>query len=541
MQRHTARACRSTSAGQPSVASFFTTEKNIPRRTKSEVTEKCVRFCCKDIRPFYVVHGDGFVELAQELINVGAAHGKVPARSVLPNHSTVSNKCREMAEEKRKGLADKISDRLKSGTVAMTTDMWTDDYRKLSYLAITCHFIGEDFELVGRNLTTAMFPMEDAKTGENIRREIVKLLVTKFGLDSAFLRKIVWVTDQGSNILLALRPYQRLDCQDHIYNTVLRHALDVTALTTDALDVAETLTAAKSLVRYVKQSGLAAQLSKTVLQMGETRFSTVYLTLNSVQGVYHELHEKLEARGEAARIENIAPDTLGFLVDLLKPFYEAQRELEGDKYPTLNLVCLWFERLKRHCQSQALDSPQQAAVRSRLSDWLPRKVLIHDLHKVATFLWPKFNQLRMLSAQDRDHVYSHVRSLLRDMTASSPEEDATEGDEDAMPPLAKRSALDFTEWENMPSGIGEEEEDEVTIYTSQRPVMQDERDLLGWWRRNSAMYPRLSKLARDVLCIPASSSSSERTFSVAGRTISQRRTQLKPATVDAILFLHDNM
>ena len=80
------------------------------------------------------------------------------------------------------------------------------------------------------------------------------------------------------------------------------------------------------------------QLSKTVLQMGETRFSTVYLTLKSVQDIYPELREKLESHGEIARIKNIAPDTLTFLVNFLEPFYNAQRELEGDKYATINLV-----------------------------------------------------------------------------------------------------------------------------------------------------------------------------------------------------------
>ena len=63
--------------------------------------------------------------------------------------------------------------------------------------------------------------------------------------------------------------------------------------------------------------------------MGETQFSIVYLTLKSVQDIYPELREKLESHGEIARIKNIAPDTLTFLVNFLEPFYNAQRELEA--------------------------------------------------------------------------------------------------------------------------------------------------------------------------------------------------------------------
>ncbi|KAL1282850.1 hypothetical protein QQF64_001653 [Cirrhinus molitorella] len=373
-----------------------------------------------------------------------------------------------------------------------------------------------------------MFPLEEAKTGENIRREILKLLVTRFGLDESSLSKIVWVTDEGANIKLALRPYQRLDCIDHVIKTVLRHGLDITELSkaNGAPDIRDTIYAAKSLVRYIKQSGLAAQLSTTLLQMGDTRFSTVYLTLTSIQAVYYELHEKLATRGESARIEKIAPDTLVFLIDFLKPFYEAQRELEGDKYPTLIRVCLWCEKLKRHCQPNALDSPQQAVLRKRHEDWLARKVIIQDLHKIVTFLWPKFNQLRMLSNSDRNAVHAHVRTLLQAMAAGALDVEIRDpglSGVEPTPPPPKRA--NFAEWENVQQA--DWEGDEVTRYIK-TAVMENEMDVLGWWKINKSSYPKLAKLARSVLCIPASSSSSERVFSAARRTISERRTALKP-------------
>lgn len=206
-----------------------------------------------------------------------------------------------------------------SVNVGMTTDMWTDDYRKVSYMAITCHFITSDFKLKCNALTTAMFPHEDAKTAENIRKELQKQLVLVLKFDPSVMSKVVWVTYQGLNIVAALQPYRRLDCQDHIYNTVLRHALDITELSVTVPEVGGTLLAVKKVVRFVKQSGLASQLSKTVLQMGETRYSTVFLTLKSIKDVYAELHEKLESRGEAQRMADVSPDVLDFLVGFLLP------------------------------------------------------------------------------------------------------------------------------------------------------------------------------------------------------------------------------
>uniref|UniRef100_H3AVU8 HAT C-terminal dimerisation domain-containing protein n=1 Tax=Latimeria chalumnae TaxID=7897 RepID=H3AVU8_LATCH len=522
---------------QSYMISFVQSEKKIPVPKKSEITDKCVILCYKDIRPFETVSGKGFIELVQELINVGATYGRVSAgSSVLPHPSTISRRCRDIAEQKRKELISQIDILLSDVSVGMTTDMWTDDYRKIHYMAVTCHSVTPDFKLKARVLATAMFSLEEAKNSENIRRELLKLLVNIFGFDPSNLNKVVWVTDQGANIVLALRPYRHLNCQDHILNTVLRHGLDSKELTCETPDVQETIHNAKSLVKYVKQSSLTPQLPKTVIQMGETRFSTVYLTLNSIQEIYHELHEKLEEHGESYRLENIAPDMLQFLV----PFYEVQRELEGDEYPTLNLVIFWFEKLKRHCQLLSSDTPVQAVVR------LLKKVEIHDLHKIALFLWPKFNPLRMLSNHEREEVYSEVRRLIKNFTGAEyqyPQSNVVVVDVDndvpgpaVAPTVAKKALTDFDEWENVHDDEGLLLHDEVQQYT-QKVIMKNERDLLNWWKEHSIVYPKLSMLARSVLCIPASSS--ERNFSVAGRAIDQRRSVLKPSTIDSILFLND--
>ena len=45
---------------------------------------------------------------------------------------------------------------------------------------------------------------------------------------------------------------------------------------------------------------------------------------------------------------------------------------------------------------------------------------------------------------------------------------------------------------------------------------------LDWWRLNATKYPRLSELAKIYFTIPATSIPSERTFSVAGLTVSKR-------------------
>uniref|UniRef100_A0AAV2LFV6 HAT C-terminal dimerisation domain-containing protein n=1 Tax=Knipowitschia caucasica TaxID=637954 RepID=A0AAV2LFV6_KNICA len=152
----------------------------------------------------------------------------------------------------------------------------------------------------------------------------------------------------------------------------------------------------------------------------------------------------------------------------------------------------------------------------------------------------------MMSPADVFTVHAHVRTLLQSLggvgesSAAADSEASSNSSQQA--PAPKRSRLsDFAEWENDDDSVTSDQ-DEVSLYITQKHAMADDRDLLGWWKINSNVYPKLSKLAKSVLCIHAkSSSSSERVFSAAGRTISERRTALKPSTVDAILFLHDAM
>jgi len=62
--------------------------------------------------------------------------------------------------------------------------------------------------------------------------------------------------------------------------------------------------------------------------------------------------------------------------------------------------------------------------------------------------------------------------------------------------------------------------------------------VISFWKSKTAIWPALSRLAKGLLGIPATSTSSERAFSLAGRTLEERRTQLSPHTVDGLLFIH---
>lgn len=73
------------------------------------------------------------------------------------------------------------------------------------------------------------------------------------------------------------------------------------------------------------------------------------------------------------------------------------------------------------------------------------------------------------------------------------------------------------------------------------PEIDSDTDPLSWWKTQEVNFPRIGKLARKYLCIPASSSPSERAFSTGGNVVTCQRASLKPEAVDRLVFLSHNM
>lgn len=65
-------------------------------------------------------------------------------------------------------------------------------------------------------------------------------------------------------------------------------------------------------------------------------------------------------------------------------------------------------------------------------------------------------------------------------------------------------------------------------------------DLLHWWGEHEKTLPLLSKLARTILAIPASSAAAESNFSTAGYVLSPQRSQLNTSLVRSILVCRSN-
>ncbi len=113
-------------------------------------------------------------------------------------------------------------------------------------------------------------------------------------------------------------------------------------------------------------------------------------------------------------------------------------------------------------------------------------------------------------------------------------------------PVMNPALIDHVE---TPESIASIVEAELTLFLAEPAIKRLERNTAGtfsvndplqWWKMKEVRFPIIAKIARDILCIPATSAPSERLFSAAGLTIAADRARLLPDNAAMLIFLHEN-
>ena len=102
----------------------------------------------------------------------------------------------------------------------------------------------------------------------------------------------LFVSDNGSNMILALNEFQRIPCACHMLATVLSHTLQLKSLSKNCCPINEN-DPSLSIVEdtYFKQTGLNKKLKTSLKQSNDTRWNTTLYMLLS----YNECKDEIEA------------------------------------------------------------------------------------------------------------------------------------------------------------------------------------------------------------------------------------------------------
>lgn len=492
----------------------------LPAKTKAELNEKAVMTCAIDMRPLSIFERDGMLCFCQELVDTASTMGRFDVKTTLVTHSNLSRNYLNVIYKREK--AEILKEMQQAESIAHTTDVWQDKYTGTNYISLTCFYINDEFRLRKIIWKTEKFnvPSKNAETTRNWYLDCIK----EIGLDT---KRHYVVADNASVMEAAFKNLNGVGCAPHCINLL------VTAMTSSDLapEAKELFIKAKSIVKHVKKASLQHHLPKRLCQSVSTRWNSSLKMLESIEKVWVELTQTLINRNDAAYLTGLSLGTIREVIDFLKHFRIASEILEADKEPTIHLVLYHYFKLEKLLAAHVDDPPiiknMKIVGRSAIqTKWGKR---LKPIHYAATLLDPRAKNSPKMSAEQRLEGKLFITELYQYLNSENERGDEIDND-------LNDDELDFY-------GDGNQEGDnsiiELDAYLREPAAInvKTPEELLNYWRAKSTTSPGLAKVAKVILAVPASSATSERSFSDAGFTINVRRTMLKPENVDKLLFI----
>lgn len=508
---------------------FIFRENIIAQEHKKELCFQAVAASVKDLRPFNLTNGSGVVNLVHAAWNIGAKVGIVSKEELLralPCPTTVSRNVNELAKRSIDQLKLQLKTEIEAETsMALTTDIWNDKYKRVSYLCITLHYFDQNLmKLV--DFILALAPMEAGrKKDHTYLLQIITEKLNEFDLIE-HIEKLVFVSDRGSNIRAALKDYTRINCFPHFCHNIVKYGCTVESIKTLIKKCA-------ALVKYFKFNGLINCLDKTLKSAISTRFNYVFMMLSSIDNQWDGIREILNQRMEIARIADIDRDCIKDLIRFLSSFNDASKFTEATYKETLAHVWIGITQICSVCRVLPNDPIYIRTMKVRCLEYIESKFVLHKYHRVATFLHPNYKELifcspdqKQKAIRDTKHLFDQIQPLLPNHSpVSSNRSSNASSDSSFLANYYSRHADDI---------------DEVDLYTNIQWIAHEKLNVFDWWIQRKSTFPRLCKLALKMHSIPASSLQSERTFSRSGLIINDRRTNLNPKTVEDLILLNKN-
>lgn len=237
-------------------------------------------------------------------------------------------------------------------------------------------------------------------------------------------------------------------------------------------------------------------------------------------------------------------DEINLLTDiceLLKMFDDATHYVSGDTKVTISLIipvaCGLYPNLEKITTklqtTEGLEVCEllKKGVEARLFQFEKRTVT-----GIATMLDPRFKKEAFRSPFNAAEA---MKALEDELTISPTIE--LEPEEQSQIGVDGLSLIGYVQ-EKCQTKIKNKRVDSILAlrqYT-EKPNSMQSLDPLTYWKTHFLEYPSLAKVVKRYLCIPASSTESERMFSRAGQIISDRRTYLKPKHLNTLLMLNKN-
>ncbi|CAF3828855.1 unnamed protein product [Rotaria sp. Silwood1] len=416
----------------------------------------------------------------------------------------------------------------------------------------------------------------------------ISYTTTKIEIDNSSVGNDVFTSEQSSededDYMLTSVPAKHKGRINNIGSSngdiKLARKMSINDIPIEARSVIIALNQCKKIVKYIKKCGLNKDIENagggTVHQSIIIRWISVIESLESILKSFKIIKKNLIMKKQHKLISSIDEKIIKQIILLLQPFKHVIKVIKTECSPSLYMVLLSIQTLKDAMSSyRALldynlaDGGERSREGSPVLDddlvdelqginffWNRIRCLLNEMftldirHYVATALHPKYRSLTLCSSKERCEYYEYIRKQIKLINTESNK--LIQGQIDK--PVQKKFKKDlFSRFESNNFADGEEsEESEEDTAISSRNKKSDELDRylnfeidrsklqsdpLPFWKEHQDKFPCLSRYARSIHSIPATSASVERQFSAAGLIISERRSNLKPEQLDNVLLI----
>ena len=511
----------------------FVVSKKCSTARASEITRRIAEMAARDLRPLSIVEGSGFKSLMSY----------VEPGYVVPSRTHIAAVCRRLYNTQREKLQETVSS---CESVALTTDIWTSAAVH-GYMTLTVHFIGESWSLYSKVLLTDEMP--ERHTGQNIADRLKKA-AGDWSIPTEHI--IACVHDNAANAVngLQLTGWPHFGCVAHTLQLCINSGLDAPAIT-------RMTATARKIVGHFKHSVVAmsglrekqVQLDVPqhhLIQDVATRWNSTFFMLDRLAeqrvAIYAVIHDHAITKPQHRHLDlkDDQWELLSQLVTVLKPLQMATTVFSSDinvscsiVYPVINGL------LTNHLVVAEDDVSAVATFKKVVAEELKRRFVYSpdSIPILSAAVDPRYSNLLFLDSEKRDAVHEELIGM---MDAEEHGQDSEDTDSQEPPTKKpKDSAMHFL------LGTSSEQQvlsshDELQQFVKE-PTLHLDSSALEWWKKNHERYPKVAKIAKRLLCVPATSVPAERVFSTSGIIVNKLRSSLTPENVNMLVFLNKNL
>nr|XP_060639750.1 E3 SUMO-protein ligase ZBED1-like [Anolis sagrei ordinatus] len=524
------------------------------------ILELVLEMIFRDLHPLSVVKDKGF----------GLLIGYLEPSFILPSPMQLSS----MLWHRYNVVKQHLEHYLQTAqSVVICAEFWVSQPNQ-TYLTIMANFIDGEWRRARCILETQQ--VHENKMESNLGDRLYSVL-TDFGMPSKSVFCVMHDSLQdmevNSSQLKCVYGWTSMCCAAHLLHLCVQAGLEVE-------QVQEALSAARSIVCYFQQDAKATcslnskleAINKTKLKLvmdTGARWITTIEMCECLLDLKWAIMSVLEEHPKGTTVvQNLADHQWKLLQDLmpvmrtLKIATSFLREEQNFSISSL-MPCIHGIVTAIGQQSEEASGTIKTVVNNIRSELTQRwgisddEKLLESPAVVASFLDPRFKEMRFLSPSLRSELHKKIKNMLSQFfNHQSPV--STQfwvPSSDYKAEVSEAASQLSAHKERGPSGqsqsmydilLGKDPTESMPEIHQQlenyivEPLCKRSTNPLDWWKNNEHRFPSVARLARQYLAIPATVVPPDQAFAASESALEHRRGVLAPENLDQILFLHQN-